>query len=73
MTVATGDYTETTNDVPERHGDLRPGAQRPAALATGLEAAADGLDWLEALLGPFPFDSLGFLLVDSRSGMRRRP
>ena len=44
----------------------------PAAgpgLATGLESAAAGLDWLEGLLGPYPFDSLGFLLVDSRSGM----
>jgi aminopeptidase N len=28
-----------------------------------------GLDWLEKLLGPYPFDSLGFVLVDSRSGM----
>ena len=31
--------------------------------------AAPGLDWLEARLGPYPFDSLGFLLVDSQSGM----
>ena len=43
-------------------------SDRPG-LASGLEAAAAGLDWLEALLGPYPFDSLGFLLVDSRSGM----
>jgi aminopeptidase N len=69
VTVATGDYTRTTNT--SRSGmeisywvpSSRPG------LATGLESAAAGLDWLEGLLGPYPFDSLGFLLVDSRSGM----
>jgi len=27
------------------------------------------MDWLEQRLGPFPFDSLGFLIVPSRSGM----
>ena len=69
VTVATGDYTRTTNtsqsgmEISYWVPSDRPG------LAAGLEAAADGLDWLEALLGPFPFDSLGFLLVDSRSGM----
>ena len=69
VTVATGDYTRTTNTsasgveisywVPTR----RPG------LARGLRSAAAGLDWLESVLGPYPFDSLGFVLVDSRSGM----
>jgi len=69
VTVATGDFTRTTNNsatgveisywVPSD----RPG------LAHGLESAAAGLDWLEKLLGPYPFDSLGFVLVDSRSGM----
>ena len=69
VTVATGDYTRTTNtsqsgmEISYWVPSDRPG------LATGLEAAAAGLDWLEALLGPYPFDSLGFLLVDSRSGM----
>jgi len=43
-------------------------SDRPA-LADGLTYAAQGLDWLEARLGPYPFDSLGFLLVDSQSGM----
>ena len=69
MTVATGDYTRTTNtsqsgmEISYWVPSDRPG------LATGLESAAAGLDWLEGLLGPYPFDSLGFLLVDSRSGM----
>ena len=69
VTVATGDYTRTTNtsgsgvEISYWVPSNRPG------LATGLESAADGLDWLEALLGPYPFDSLGFLLVDSLSGM----
>ena len=69
VTVATGDYTRTSNtsqsgtEISYWVPSDRPG------LATGLEAAAAGLDWLEALLGPYPFDSLGFLLVDSQSGM----
>ena len=69
VTVATGDYTRTTNtsqsgvEISYWVPSERPG------LATGLESAAAGLDWLEALLGPYPFDSLGFLLVDSQSGM----
>ena len=69
VTVATGDYTRTTNtsqsgmEISYWVPSDRPG------LASGLESAAAGLDWLEALLGPYPFDSLGFLLVDSRSGM----
>ncbi len=69
ITVATGDYTRTSNtsasgvEIAYWVPSDRPG------LASGLESAADGLDWLEALLGPYPFDTLGFLLVDSRSGM----
>ncbi len=68
-TVAFGDYTSTTNKsasgveisywVPRG----RPG------LADRLMRAAAGLDWLEERLGPYPFDTLGFLLVDSQSGM----
>ncbi len=68
-TVAFGDYTMTSNTsksgveidywVPTSSADL----------TEGLEAAAGGLDWLEDKLGPYPFDTLGFLLVDSESGM----
>ena len=69
VTVATGDYTRTTST--SRSGvevSYWVPSDRPG-LARGLESATVGLDWLESLLGPYPFDSLGFLLVDSRSGM----
>ncbi len=68
-TLAFGDYQVTSNSsasgleidywVPRANAELAP----------DLEAAAGGLDWLEERLGPYPYDSLGFLLVDSRSGM----
>jgi aminopeptidase N len=35
----------------------------------GLKPAADQMGWLENKLGPFPFSSLGIVLVNSRSGM----
>jgi aminopeptidase N len=38
-------------------------------LLSRLRAAPSALAWVEDRLGPYPFDSLGFLLVDSRSGM----
>jgi aminopeptidase N len=69
VTVATGDYTRTANttksglEISYWVPTDRPG------LAVLLHGAADGLEWLENLLGPYPFDSLGFLLVDSQSGM----
>jgi len=69
VTVATGDYTRTSNtsqsgvEISYWVPSNRPG------LARGLQQAAAGLDWLEGVLGPYPFDSLGFLIVDSKSGM----
>ena len=69
ITMGIGDYTRTSNtsksgvEISYWVPSDRPG------LAQGLEYAATGLDWLEAKLGPYPFDSLGFLLNDSRSGM----
>ena len=38
-------------------------------LLRSLQQAPALLDWLEKRLGPYPFDSLGFVLVDSTSGM----
>ena len=69
MTVAIGDYTRPRT--PPRAGSRSPTGRRATSpgLARGCEAAAAGLDWLEKRLGPYPFDSLGFLVVDSRSGM----
>ncbi len=69
VTVATGDYTRTTNtSASGTEISYWVPTDRPA-YAEGLTGAAAGLDWLEAKLGPYPFDSLGFLLVDSLSGM----
>ena len=34
-----------------------------------VQVAGDELDWIEDRLGPYPFSSLGFVVVDSTSGM----
>jgi aminopeptidase N len=34
-----------------------------------VQVAGDELDWIEARLGPYPFSSLGLVVVDSTSGM----
>lgn len=68
-TVAFGDYTSSTNT---SEGGTEISYWVPSdspQLVKGLQRAAAGLDWLEELLGPYPFDTLGFLLVDSQSGM----
>ena len=68
-TVAFGDYSSTSNT---SDSGVEIGYWVPSdspELARRLEAAADGLDWLEERLGPYPFDTLGFVLVDSQSGM----
>jgi aminopeptidase N len=70
VTVATGDYTMTTNMTDRSGFEISywvPTDQ--SELAQGLYGAAGALEWLEDKLGPFPFDSLGFLLVENRSGM----
>ena len=69
ITIGIGDYTRTSNtsqsglEISYWVPTDRPG------LAEGLQYAATGLDWLEDILGPYPFDSLGFLLNESQSGM----
>ena len=69
VTVAIGDYERTSNTSASGvEISYWVPADRPG-VAEQLEYAATGLDWLEGILGPYPFDSLGFLLVDSRSGM----
>ncbi len=69
VTVAFGDFEETeyssssgvpiTTWVP---------ADRPG-LVDRLDSAPAALDWLEERLGPYPFDTLGLVVVDSESGM----
>ena len=69
VTVAIGDLVETrdssTSGVPITYWTPRG---RPE-LVSKLREAPAGLDWLEERLGPFPFGSMGFLIVDSESGM----
>lgn len=68
-TVAFGDYTMTrdssSSGVPISYWTP---ADRPD-LIDRMRAAPAGMDWLEKRLGPFPFDTLGILVVDSESGM----
>jgi aminopeptidase N len=69
VTVAIGDLVMTkdrsASGVPITYWTPRdhPG------LVKRLRRAPAGLAWLEERLGPFPFDTLGFLVVDSQSGM----
>ena len=69
VTVAIGDLTmtedESSSGVPITYWTP---SDRPDLLDR-MRAAPAGLDWIEERLGPFPFDSLGFLVVDSHSGM----
>ncbi len=44
-------------------------ADRSPDLVARMRKAPAAVDWLEDKLGPFPFDSLGYLVVDSESGM----
>lgn len=68
-TIAIGDFTETrdrsASGVPVTYWTP---SDRPR-LVRGLRPAADQLGWIEDRLGPYPFSSLGVVLVDSRSGM----
>ena len=69
VTLAVGPYRETkaesSSGVPISYWTTSDDAQ----LLRDLEEAPELLDWLEKRLGPYPFDSLGFVLVDSDSGM----
>jgi len=68
-TIAIGDFREThdrsASGVPVTYWTPR---NRPA-LVDRLRPAADELGWIEDRLGPYPFSSLGVVVVDSRSGM----
>ena len=69
VTVAIGDFTMTrdrsSSGVPITYWTP---ADKPQLIRRIRKAPAE-LDWLEDRLGPYPFDTLGFLVVDSRSGM----
>ena len=69
VTVAIGDFAmtedESSSGVPITYWT----DPHQRGLLARLHEAPAAVDWLEDKLGPFPFDSLGFLVVDSRSGM----
>ena len=69
VTVAIGDLTmsedRSSSGVPITYWTP---SDRPDLLRR-LRATPAGMDWLEDRLGPYPFDTLGFLVVDAESGM----
>ncbi|VXB96607.1 M1 family metallopeptidase [Nocardioides sp. AX2bis] len=70
VTVATG-RLETTQDT-SRSGTLITYWTSPDLRANrlwNLRSAPRALDWLEERLGPYPFSTLGFVVVDGASGM----
>ena len=71
VTVAFGDFAQTRERVRERRADHRLGARgrAPPVRATNLEYTPEALSWVEGKLGPYPWSSLGILVVDSNSGM----
>jgi aminopeptidase N len=69
VTVAIGHFTMTEDRSPSGVPiTYWTPADRPDLLQR-LRRAPAAMAWLEDRLGPFPFDQLGFLVVDSRSGM----
>ncbi|WP_435770674.1 M1 family metallopeptidase [Nocardioides sp. SYSU DS0651] len=69
VTVAFGDF---------QHTDLRSESGVPIQIWTDAdgdplpgetEYAPKAIDWLEEILGPYPFDSFGIVVVDNESGM----
>jgi aminopeptidase N len=71
MTVAFGDYV--TDEVTSASGvPISLWLPRPLVedrMDQLRRDAVEAVDWTEDLLGDYPFDTLGFLFVDSTSGM----
>ncbi|MBM7516838.1 M1 family metallopeptidase [Nocardioides nitrophenolicus] len=69
VTVAFGDFQHTdltsSSGIPIQVWTDADGEPLPGDTAR----TPDALDWLEDLLGPYPFDSFGVLVVDNDSGM----
>lgn len=69
VTVAVGEFEETTDESPSGVPIsywTPPG--RPD-LVERLDEAPAAMAWLEERLGPYPFDTLGIVVVPGRSGM----
>ena len=70
VTVASGDYTRTTQHRPRAACRSPTGCRATGPGCAGLRVAGRGAGLAGgSCSGPIPFDSLGFLLVDSLSGM----
>ena len=69
VTVALGDLEMARDESPSGVPITYWTPRDQPDLARRLHRAPAGMAWLEDRLGPFPFDQLGFLVVDSRSGM----
>ncbi|GAB7002663.1 M1 family metallopeptidase [Nocardioides sp. AN3] len=69
ITLAVGPYQETTATGPGGLPISYWTTADDAELLHSLQQAPMLLGWLEKRLGPFPFGSLGFVLVDGDSGM----
>jgi aminopeptidase N len=69
VTVAFGDFQRT--DLKSRSGvPIQIWADADEDPLPGdTEYAVDAIDWLEEILGPYPFDSFGIVVVDNESGM----
>ena len=69
-TVAFGDF-EMTEDVSASGVPITYWVNRSAApgILRDLQVTPEAMAWLENLLGPYPFDTFGMVVVDSESGM----
>ena len=69
ITLAIGSYQLTEDTGPRGLPITYWVPTDSASLVVDLERTPELLGWLERRLGPYPFDSLGIVVVDSTSGM----
>lgn len=69
VTAALGDFQQVEDESPSGVPISYWVPRGRDDLVKRLREAPAGMAWLEDKLGPFPFDSLGFLVVPSYSGM----
>ena len=70
ITLAIGPYTRVDRRHPERDAHLLLAAASRRVAAAGLESeGSHAFDWLTAHAGPYPFSTLGVVVVDGDSAM----
>jgi len=71
VTVAFGEFAQTLDTTSESGVPITAWVPKgePTKYAQNLEYTPEALDWVEGKLGPYPWSSLGILVVDSNSGM----